>query len=440
MTSQDPEAEGAGNLQSTANVLPRSSCLRPTASRRVCEAECSRTERAHGWKSGGSLAETSPSPLTLGCSICKDEMNTCSTVTKHVEGHGVLASNTEDSGSSGGGAASAPPAPAPPGLWVVVRSWGPTCKTLLLLTWSPISVSLKTQTLLTPGSAPGSHSPVSSQASPYCDPLPSHTAVMISVSWDSHLPGSWEQQKAGTSSFSSQKSAQCNEASEIRKTNSIFMKQERLWECHPDDGDPVGQGERGSPSSGAFFCSLQKRTCKIHFWKVRSPPWDVKPKLYDCKSRSRVAGVDPGESLDLTPWSRQGSVRPRVTQTSRVAETRSISVTVGRRDALPCESPPRCLPSLAEEKEGPSHAYTKPCVLQETLGARNAAPPSPHRPRAQSWFRAELPSLGVSLWKGTGPGFIAKTQEKRRKERGKTSSRWRRINRKMFSQGWINCD
>ena len=48
MASQDPETEGVENLQGTASVLPKSSCLRPKASRMVCEAESSRRERAQG--------------------------------------------------------------------------------------------------------------------------------------------------------------------------------------------------------------------------------------------------------------------------------------------------------------------------------------------------------------------------------------------------------
>lgn len=58
------------------NCSPGCSGLRPEASRIACEAECSRRERARGWKSEGSFAETFPSRSTVGPCVCKYKMNT----------------------------------------------------------------------------------------------------------------------------------------------------------------------------------------------------------------------------------------------------------------------------------------------------------------------------------------------------------------------------
>lgn len=130
--------------------LPRSLCVRPQSPMLVCEAELSE-ERVHSCKSGGSPAGILISPLTLGCSSGNARWTLwplCALNMEVMEPHhaqswfGVLSRQSHICALS-----------SCPSGWLSGAK-DPLMKEIsLILTWSPVSTSLKTQALLKPGRA-----------------------------------------------------------------------------------------------------------------------------------------------------------------------------------------------------------------------------------------------------------------------------------------------
>lgn len=88
-----------------------------------------------------------------------------------------------------------------------------------------------------------------------------------------------------------------------------------------------------------------------NFWKVRSPPWDVEPKLHDFKSRNEANGVVLGESLGPIPRSKEGGASPVVTQGW------SIFVEVQWKEAEPVNHPRAACPLWLERSKAYATRY-----------------------------------------------------------------------------------
>lgn len=138
--------------------------------------------------------------------------------------------------------------------------------------------------------------------------------------------------------------------------------------------------------------------------------------------RNRVV---PGESLDPIPWSREGGERTVATQ------RQSILVTVGRTKGCACGLAHSGLSSLAGEKWILNY-----CMQNAVRSSSNMNTAQPTHANCKE----TLLSLKSEHSEKNQHRSRQRKQEERSKETGKTNSRWRRINRKMFLQSWINSD